>query len=828
MFKNYLRVAWRNLLRNKVFSIINIAGLAIGLAACLMIVQYVYFEQSYDQFHHNGSNIYRVTLERIQESSRTLIAANHPSTGPALKAAFPEVKNYARMLHQSLFMGQVTSWSYEDNDGNLKVFNEERVYDVDSTFLSIFSFPFVYGDPKKCLSTINDAAISESLSHKFFGSENPIGKVLRLDGGRSVTVTGVFKDIPDNSHMQFDILMSSFLSYTVTNGPDHRSSWKWPEFYTYILLDEKADVAEFEAKLPAFAEQVMGARMKEMQWTEQFRIQPITDIHLHSPVMTKERVVHGSAQNVYFLMIIAGLIVLIAWVNYINLSTAKSIQRALEVGVRKVAGASRSQLIRQFLFESALLNFVAVIISLGIVAFAWPAFIRLTGKNISPRFYESPLLVEPSFWALFAGTFVAGSFLAGLYPAFVLSSFRMSSILKGKFFGTKAGIALRKSLVGVQFIITIALMAGTIVVFRQVEFMRNQDLGYTTDQLLVVKAPRVTDSTATMRMNVLKSAWKQHANVHSVAATSEIPGKLLTQSHWIRNIKTGIAGNFLAQHFYIDHEFIPTYGIELLEGRNFSEEENISRPELRTTPVPIILNRKAVQAIGYKEAADAVDQLFYFGLGSRDDWVGKIVGVVDNHHQRSLKQDYDPIIFFPVHNYFGQYITLNITNSGDVVPYIRDHYEKLFPGNMFEYFFLDDYFNRQYAFDQQFGKVFGLFSTLAVFVASLGLSGMSTFIITQRTKEIAIRRVLGARLAGMVYLFSRDSLLLIVVANFITLPLVYIGAQRWLNNFAFHVNVEWILFLSPTAVLVIISLATIGFQTIATASATLMKSLRAE
>ena len=577
-------------------------------------------------------------------------------------------------------------------------------------------------------------------------------------------------------------------------------------------------------------QQYVGDRMRETNSKEGMALQALTDIHLKSPNLDKEREVHGSEQTVYFLVIIAVLILIIAWINYINLSTSKSMERTQEVGLRKVAGASRYQLVTQFLFESAIVNFLAIGVAFGLVLLALPYFNQLVGKNISSNIIDLILINESWFWLTLAGVFLLGSFLAGLYPAFVLSSYRAASVLKGKFFRSRSGIFLRKALVGSQFAISVALIAGTILVFRQVSFMRNQDLGYAKDQLLVVESPRVGDSTFIQRLETFKTELKRNPDIYHMAPTSEVPGKLISQMNFIRNRDEGTEANIGIYHFHIDQDFIDTYGLTMAAGRNFREAEHLLPPDEREkNPVPVMVNEKVIELLGYQTAEEAVHQLVYFGLGPRD-WEGEIVGVVENFHQRSLKTAYDPILFFPASGFPRQYFTINLSmdQPTETVDFIGEQYKEAFPGNQFDYYFLDDYFNRQYAADQQFGQVFGLFSGLALLVACLGLFGLSTFMISQRVKEIAIRKVLGATLSSMVYLFSRDFVRLIIAANLIALPLVYLAVQRWLSNFAFQVNIGWVIFVIPAALLLIISLSTVSFQTIKTGSINPVRSLRQE
>ena len=824
MVSDYLKIAWRNILKNKVFAMINIFGLALGLAACILIMQYVRFEWSYDRFHKHADRTYRVILEGPQTAS----AANHPGVGPALKDNFPEVAAYARMVHQSIIFGDNMAISYEDEQGNVKMFNENRLYDVDTSFLTMFSFPFLYGDPAKAFPNTGSIVISEAVSKKFFGAENPLGKRLLIFGRFPFTVSAVFKDVPENSHLKFDVLLSTWMR--------NRAGFEmgsWPEFYTYIQLTPQADPQQLEAKLAGFLQQYLADRKGEKRDALRLRLQPITDIHLRSPHLVKERVAHGSARTVYFLTVIALLIVVIAGINYINLSTAKAIERAQEVGLRKVVGASRQQLIAQFLCESALVNLLAVALSLIIMAAAFPHFNALTGKNIGTTLFDVILADGPQFWLALAAVLVLGPIFTGLYPALVLSSYRVASALRGKFYRSRSGMAIRQVLVGSQFVISIALIAGTIIVFRQVSFMRNQELGYEKDQLLVIKTPFVVDTLFHQKLEAFKTALKSNPDIRYMTPSNEVPGKMISQVNFIRNREEGAEDLSIAYHLYISTDFIHTYGLDLLAGRNFREDEDAPSPhELVTQPIPIIVNEKVTEVLGYQSPTAAVHQLINFGWGAHDDWVGEIVGVVSNHHQRSLREGYDPILFFhvsrPTPHLSGQYITINLSmqHPAETVAFIEDQYQRAFPGNVFEYFFLDHYFDRQYAADQQFGKVFGLFSALALFVACLGLFGLSSFMIAQRTQEMAVRKVLGATISSMVALFSKDFACLIAIANVVALPVVYVLVQQWLDSFAFRINIGWLALTVPAAILLIISLTTVAVQTLRLARTDMVKSLQ--
>lgn len=826
MFKNYLTITLRNLSRKKAFSLVNILGLAISMAASLLIMEYVRFERGYDRFHSNHDRIYRVILERETPTVHNLISATHPGTGPALKAEFPEVEEYTRMLPPGLRMPSMVAISYVDDKNDEKMFLEENIYIVDPSYFRLFSFPFVHGNPKTALDDASSIVISESVARKYFESGDPMGKTLMADGGqKSFKVTGVFKDIPDNSHMKFNMVVSWWFVEEESRLDEKEGLWKWPEFYTYIRLAQGVNITQLESKLSDFYHRHNGDFLKRMNVKEQPRFQLLTDIHLKSPRLEKERAVIGSDRMMNFLLLIAALILSIAWINYINLSTSKSVERAKEVGLRKVVGALKRQLVVQFLFESAAINFIAISLSLLISFLVYPYFSQLTGRGNGNSLLDSGLFQEPMFWLAFLMIFLVGSLLAGLYPAFVISSFRIVTVLKGKFFGTRSGIAMRKILVGTQFVISIALIAGTIMIFRQVQFMRNHDLGYAKDQLLIIRAPRVVDSLFSMRRETFKSELRSYPQIKNVSITSEIPGGLLSQVNNIRKINESTEGNVKVSMYFVDHNFASTFSVKILAGRNFTEQDRLHGPDAKSNP--IMLNRKIIETLGYKKPEDAVNQLVNFGLGA-DTWIGEIIGITENFSQQSLRVEYEPLIFFPAP--FGDYFAVNLdmVNLPASLQHIKEKFEASFPGNPFDYFFMDEYFNRQYASDQRFAKVFGLFTGLALFIAGLGLYGLSLFMISQRTKEMAIRRTLGASISNMVKLFSKDFITLIIIANLITLPVAYYLADLWLDNFAFRINIGWLMFIIPPVVLLTISLMTVSFQTIKTGLMNPVKSLRSE
>jgi putative ABC transport system permease protein len=804
MYKNFFIVSIRNLSRNKIPSAINILGLAIGMAACLAIIQYVRFEMSYDKFHENADNIYRVTLK----TGSSFFATNHPGVGPALKANYPEVKEYARVLPQSIFNRATSTWSYIDRGGQVRALNEESAYNVDPSFLKMFSFPYVYGDPHTAFPNVNSVVISESVSNKFFGTKNPLGEILTRDGVKSFTVTGVFEDVPENSHIKFDILYSYFFKDAWGNGWDPSWDWKWNECFTYIQLDPQTEINDFKAKFPDLIQQHLGNWMEETNNPVSFELQSIKDIHLKSPKMDHEREVRGNVKTIYFLGIIALFILIIAWINYINLTTAKSIERAREVGFRKISGASRKQLIFHFLLESLTVNLLAILTALILVAIFHPYYSQLTGINqISFNLFS-----EPWFWFGLALTLVLGPFSAGIYPALVLSSFRITSVIKGNYSSSTRGVLFRKFLVGFQFIISIALIAGTFMVYKQLSYMRNKDLGYNKEQIYVTKVLRDLNPVSRAKFKVFRNELKKYPNINSFTITSEIPGKYIDRQGYIGNIGEEMSENTICHYVSFKYDFIETYGLRVLAGRNFREDER-SR-FVKGATIPVLLNEKAIENLGFNDPEESIDRQFLFHSGS-SIWTGEIIGVLNNYHQRSLKEDYDAILF-AAGTWQAEYISINVNTSNihKSVTYVENLYKEHLPGIPFEYFFLDEYFDSQYASDEKFGKVFGVFSLIAIFIASLGLFGLTTYIISKRTKEIAIRKVLGATIQGLLILLSKEFVRLIIIANLFALPVVYFLINNWLDNFAFRISIGWMMFVLPIVILLVIALATTSIQTI--------------
>ncbi|HEY9487198.1 MAG TPA: ABC transporter permease, partial [Chryseosolibacter sp.] len=680
------------------------------------------------------------------------------------------------------------------------------------TFFTVFSVPLIHGIDSLVLKEPFKVVLSETLARKYFGNEDPIGKTIRNNGEHDFEVTGVFKDLPPNTHMKISALFSYASFETLVDDPEAMKSWHWDGHFTYILLDKNADPKAFEKKLLTFSEKHEAEELKRAGAGMVFHLQPLTDIHLDSDFMFEFKR-NGDRQSAYFLSIVAILILIIAWINYINLSTAKSIERAREVGVRKVMGSDRTQLVQQFLFEAILFNTIAVAIAIVLVVLLTPSFSELTGRDLG-----YVLLSESMFWAWMAVLIIGGALLSGLYPAFVLSGFRPVEVLKGRFKNTAKGVLFRKGMVVIQFVASITLIVGTFTVYRQLRFMQDQKLGVDINQTLVLQAPNVVDSTYAQKFQVFKQQIMQYPEVLSVTAASSVPGR---QPEWnaggIRRLSQREDEANQYRVIMMDHDFIKTFGLEVLKGRPFSGE-------LSNEYQNVMINESAARLMGFSKIEDAInDEIFFWGDTFR------IIGVLKNYHQESLKKAYEPLVFRYNDAPGGYYsIKFNTSNVRESIVKFEDHWKALFPGNPFIHFFLDDHYNEQYQADQQFGKVFGVFSILAIFIACLGLFGLSSLTAIQRTKEIGVRKVLGATIQSILALMSRDYLMLLSVSIVLAIPIAWWIMRSWLQEFAYRIPLAWWIFVVPSLTVVLIALITVSVHTFRAARTNPATSLRYE
>jgi putative ABC transport system permease protein len=812
MLHNYLTVAWRSLLKKKASSFINITGLAMGMAACLLILQYVMFEKSYDSFHQKGKHIYRVSMQHTSSDGKAHhFAPNFAPAAPAIKETYPEVHDFAR----------IQFWDNVLLAYNQRSFLEKKVAFADASFLTLFTYSLAKGEAKDALAKPRTVVLTETMVSKYFGKEDAMGKILLLKTKTEiipVTVTGVLKDIPLNSHLQFDILVS-FKTFSGEIEREVEQNWGWNDFHSYILLSPQADYKRVEAKLFALLEKQKGEYFKNAGVREDFFLTPVADIHLHSD-LDGEASVNGDARLVNFLLIIAFFIITIAWINYINLSTAKAMERAKEVGVRKVTGASRLQLMWQFMVESFLLNLISTALALTIMQFSFPLFNWLVGKQIPMLIWQDARVL-----LVLAGLFIAGVFAAGLYPALVLSSFQPIATLKGRFVSTGHGAFLRKSLVVFQFTASVALIAGTFTVYQQLQYMRNADLGVNIEETLVIRAPMLADSTYASKLQTLRTEIARSPAVKSISATEFVPGAggISGWGGYIRRVEsnpTDVKGYRIAG---IDEVFIPTFELKLLAGRNFSKDRPTDREK-------VILTEEAARQLGFSSANEAIGQNIYYPIEwKQDNRPVEVIGVVNDFHFQSLKNALSPVIFHlepASRSYYA--CKIGTADIESTIANAKKQYESLFPDSPFEYFFADEYFNRHYESEMQFGRVFGLFAIIAIMVACLGLFGLASYTILNRTKEIGVRKVLGASVSSILFLLSKDFIRLVLLANLIAWPVAYWAMQAWLANYKFSMGISPWLFLLPSSLVLLIALLTVSVQTLKTARANPAKALKYE
>ena len=821
MIRNLLVTAIRSLKKNKFFSLLNISGLAIGMAVFLLIAQYVRYEKSYENFISNQENIYRVKLEVYDKNELIMASAeNYPGVGPALKTELPEVVTYARLYNMG-YKNNVVITNENARPEPIALRQRKFLY-ADSTFLPMMGYKMVSGNAKDALAQPFTAVISEKYAKMYFGKEDPIGKTLRLRDDdfvdEAVKVTGVVKDLPANTHVKFDVLFSYNTLYPRGDWAiqRYRTGWRRKDMYTFVELRPGTDPKKTEAKFAAIVDKYKPELKKSTQ-KQLLGLQPLKDIHLTSD-LTEEQEPNGNARTVFFLGLIGIFILVIAWINYVNLSTARALERAKEVGIRKVVGAVKGQLIGQFLVEAALVNLFSVVIAWGITFLLLPSFNRLSGLSL-----DSSYLVEPWFFSLLFLLWVTASLLAGFYPALVLSSFKPITILKGKLKHNSRGILLRKGLVIAQFIASIALIAGTFIVYRQLKYMTSRDMGMNIDQVMVVERPAIADTSEQVfnsAIDVFRNELAKSPAIRQVSLSFTIPGKQREYKIFLKKLGND-TDSAMVRFNTVDYDFLDVFKMKLIAGRNFSREF----PNDEDTSV--LLTEKAVQQLGFKSPQDAVGKTL--NIPQFGGYKPVVVGVVNDYHQLSMKKPLDPTII-GCNPYGGEYYSLrvNTDNLSATVDHVQRSWAAAFRGNPFDYFFLDDYFNAQYESEKRFEKLFVSFAVLAIIIGCIGLFGLSAYTASQRIKEIGIRKVLGASVSDIAKMLSRDFMKLVIIAIIVAAPLAWWAMSKWLEDFAYRVNIGWWIFVAAGALALLIAMLTVSLQAIKAAVANPVKSLRTE
>jgi putative ABC transport system permease protein len=793
MIKNYLKIAFRNLWRHRVFSFINILGLTVGMTAFFLIFLYIKFELSYDDFNTKADRIYRVVCD-IKTPTETINASGPAwAVAPHIRISFPEVESAVRVDNASLLVRK----------GDIK-FQEDNTLFADSAFFHVFDFKLLRGNPQTALKEKFSIVLSETAAKKYFGNGNALGQtVLLTDGGFNATITGIMQDMPENSQIKADMLVSmSTLTDQFNKGLDDQ--WGNYSDRAFLLLKPGTNAKALEAKFPAFLEKNNGSEMKQLQMYPTLFLEKLRDVYLRS---TRDGSKTGNITNVYIFSIVALFILLIACFNFVNLTTARSAERAKEVGIRKVVGALKTQLAKQFIGESIIISLISFFLSVIFAALLLSLFNQLSGKIISHNIFLQPQYILLLFFiALAIGIF------AGLYPALVLSSFQPIVVLKGRFATGAKGTLLRKGLVITQFTVSIALIISTIVVYNQMNYMRSQDLGFNKDQKLII------DTHGDSSKIVLKQAVSSLPGVISTSMAGSVPGGGNPGAYsQIENVKGDMQIANLDLYF-VDFDYIPQYKMKILAGRAFSKDFQTD------TTQAMVVNEAAMKMFGYTSPQQIIGKKF-------DQWgrKGMIIGVVKDFHFRSLQEVIKPLsIRIEPGGCDLLSVNVNAANIPSTLTAIENKWKALIPYRPFSYYFLDDFFDKQYRSEDRFGRLFLNFAILAIFISCLGLLGLASYSTMQRTKEIGIRKVLGASISNILTLLSKEFLKLVAISFFIAAPIAGYFMYKWLEGFAYRTNLYWWIFLLAAFIALFIALATISFQAIKAAIANPVKSLHTE
>ena len=799
MLQNYLTIAIRNLLRYPAYTLINIVGLAIGLAACMLILLYVWDELSYDRYHPHAERVYRV-VDDIESAGQTVQTAGSPAGwGPALKRDFPEIELFARVR------GTTSAWFIMHEE---KRFYEKKVIWADAALLDMFSIPFVAGNPRTALTEPYSIVISEDMAYKYFGNDDPMGEVLKGDNQWDFTVTGVMRNIPTNSHLRPDMIISLLTRNALY--PNSLDEWEMHEnHFTYIRLHENASPDELEAQLPAFVERNKTGRLRDSSKVLRPSLQPLVDIHLHSH-RDSELEPNGDIRYVAIFLIIAFLIPLIACINFVNLATARSAMRAREVGVRKVMGANRTQLLRQFLGEAIVVSGLAMIVAVSLVYLALPGVNVLAGKQLDFSLSNGWVL-----GALAAGTIVI-ALAAGSYPAVYLSSFLPTEVLKGSLKSGTHGLGLRQVLVVIQFVMSIFLLISTAVIYDQLEYIQHMRLGFNKEHVLVVK---VTGREQRESAPVLKQRLAQLPGVVGMATTDGVPGVKAPRIMAVRSDEMSPEDNLIVSVLTSDDKFLGVMEIDVVAGQNFPLDWS------RDSTMVILLNETAVRKLGWEAPPDAigmpVEWIEYGGLQ------GRVLGVMEDFHLQSIREEIEPIVFMHNPKYFTDIlIRIKPEEVPDTIARIQEVWREVDPLYPLAYTFLDEDFDNLYRAEHQLGTILAVFAFLAILVACLGLLGLASFSIQQRAREIGIRKILGAAVTDIVLLLSKDFMKYVLLANVIAWPLAFLAMTQWLQNYAYTAEINFIWFIAGGLLALVIAWLTIGAHALAAAGRNPVNALR--
>ncbi len=796
MFKSYFRTALKNLTNNRLYSFVNITGFSIGIASCMLIFLYIQYELSYDSFNTNADRIYRLTEILHLPKEDNARAVSSPPMASTLQSSLPEIQKTVRIN----FSGRIIS--YNEN----KIHGTSIIY-ADSTLFDIFTFPMIQGNPRTALVNPYSIVLTETTVKKYFGTEPAFGKTMKLSDTINLTVTGIIKDVPENSHLGFDCILSRTTIFEL-NKQNEDNNWFDNNYWTYLLLPPGYDYRSLEPKIDGVIEKAMVQARKETGLWYNFKLQPITDIHMKSDLRAEIKP-NSDIKYIYIFSAAAILILLIACINFINLSTARSVKRSKEIGLRKVAGAMRGQLISQFLSESSLFAMVAGAFAIGIILLALPYFNQFTGKVLTLNY-----LLNPAIQFIYLGIILSVGFLAGLYPAILMSSFKPVKAIKESIKHGWQDVLIRKGLVIFQFTISVILISSTAFIFEQLRFLQNKKLGMKKDQVLQIPIQYEDLSrTKTIQYELRKISGVVNVSITSFSFKEGVP--------WVATLPEGASENevFSISSMAVDENFLSTYQIALVTGRNFSSEFPTDTSE------SFIVNETAVKYFGWGTPLQSIGKTIDWGLGKK----GKVIGVVKDFNFSSLHDNIRPLIIHILPDDYGFVAVLvKPGNINQTIKHIENAWKNIATNSPFAYSFVNEDFENLYKAEHNMQTVLSLFTLLSVFISCLGIFGLAAFTIRQRFKEIGVRKVLGASVSNIAGLLSKDFLKLVVLAVIIASPIAYFGIYKWLESFAYRINISWWIFLVTGIAVIAIALATVSFQAIKAALANPVKSLRTE
>jgi len=816
MIRNYLKIAFRNLAKYKFISFINLFGLSVGLSCCLLILTYILNELSFDRYNSKADRIYRVnrTFYNQDHIPNLSLGGIAPAFGPLLQNDFPDIQKLTRLRPNG-----TTPVKYKDN-----IYNEKDSYFADEHLADVFDVKMLKGDPRTGLEGPFSVMLTEEMAHKYFGNEDPMNKQILLNNQFNCKITGVFKAFPENALFHPNMLLSfNTLKDSAIYGDNNlRTNFGNNAFFTYILLPEGYPAKSLEARFPAFLDKNMPQRKRDLasgvtnkpsKFTSLF-LQKLTEIHLRSH-LDEEMEENGDITRVYVFGAIALFILLIACINYMNLSTARSTLRAKEIGIRKVAGAERGEIITQFLSESVLIALLATLLAIGITWLTLPWLKTITGQELT----IAGLLKWEIILPLLLAPFMIG-ILSGLYPALFMSSFQPIKVLKGLFKAGGANVSFRKVLVVTQFSISIILIISTAIVFQQLHYMQEKSLGFNKDHIITTIYQNGLDP----KYETFRTELMQNAYIKDATRSSRIPsGRLLDESGASMEVGDSLRPvNANIKFLAADYEFVPSYGIPIVAGRNFSRG-------YATDTSSFLLNVAATRILGMKRPDEAVGKNFQYG-----NTKGKVIGIMGDFHFESMHQRIVPLIIImpsagrTANSFWRMSIKIEGGNTQAALAHIEKTWKKFLPETPFEYTFLNERFDQLYRSEQRQGTLFTAFACIAIFIACLGLFGLSSFAITQRIKEIGVRKVLGASVGSIVGLLSKDFLKLVAIAAIIAFPVAWFAMHSWLQDFAYRIDIQWWLFLLAGILAALVALVTISFLALRAARANPVKSLRTE